>query len=176
MRVFSKFLICLSLTACTTHAKNEKTYVSVDLPLGNFEKIKADLENSQNVALKSRGEAHITLITPPEYKILRKTLSRADIQSTIDETQVLKAPYKLTCVGKGVVKEKATFYVVVESDDYLHFRKILAEKFIARGGAKDSFQPLVFYPHVTVGFTDKDLHFEDGVIKDAKSCLYSLKN
>lgn len=175
MRSFSKFLLCFSLAACTTHAKNEKTYVSIDLPVENFEKIKTDLEKSQNVALKSRGEAHITLITPPEYKTLRKTLSREDIQNLLEETGVLKAPYKLLCVGKGVVKEKATYYVVVESPAYFQFRSLLAEKFLQRGGAKDRFKPLEFYPHVTVGFTERDLHLEEGVIKDTKSCLYDLK-
>ena len=31
-----------------------------------------------------------------------------------------------------------------------------------------------FYPHITLGFTKRDLHFEDGVRKDKSTCVADL--
>ncbi len=88
-----------------------------------------------------------------------------------------RSSYKLVCVAKGSLKnkpEEATYYVVVESDRLLQIRKAVLDLYVHNGGKAEDFKAEVFYPHVTLGFTKRDLHFEDGVIKDQKSCLYPL--
>lgn len=207
MRVFSMILISLSLSACTSphsqrlqslkyspedlksprrgiastptvHQKNPG-YVSITVPLTAFDKIKSDLESSQNLHLKSRGEAHITVVTPPEFRKLSKKIAPEKIHALMDNLAVDKTSYKLLCVGKGEkqVKDKSfsTFYVVVESDGLFKVRKTLEELFLTQGGSLSEFNSENYFPHVTVGFTEKDLHLEDGVKKDASSCIYSLR-
>lgn len=203
MRTFHLALISLSLTACATSSPyrlesltysaadlkpspqrglastgasvKEKTYLSVDLPYPAFEKLRKDLESSLGKPLQHRGEAHITVITPPEMKVLRKKVSAKEIQALAERMDLQKSPYHLLCVGKGQLKEDATYYAVIESDRLFQIRKAVHLLFTSKGGRADDFSPEQFHPHVTLGFTKKDLHLEDGVIKDASSCIYSLR-
>ena len=32
-----------------------------------------------------------------------------------------------------------------------------------------------YYPHITIGFTKKDLHANDGIVKDLESCLFATE-
>ena len=202
LRHFSFILISLSLAACATSSHpsmktmwfsvsdlqapnrdvsakpsgNEKSYISMDLPVRVFEKLRVELEASQNLKLKSRGEAHITLVTPQEFKKLSKKVPASALHTLADEMDLQKSPYKLLCVGKGSVKTESTFYVVIESDRLFQIRKALQALYVKKGGAATDFLPEEFYPHVTVGFTQRDLHIEEGVVKDASSCIYSLRS
>lgn len=184
MRVCLGILICLSFTACATNPVHRvpgsdsllgKSYVSIDLDVAPFEKIKRDLEISEKINLKSRGEAHITLITPPEMKRLRQVLSSQEIDEVLQESNVLHAPYKQICVGRGRSKNQSTYFVVIEADSFYKFREALYQRFLKNGGTVSTFSPKAFHPHVTVGFTERDLHLEEGVVKDSRSCLYPLK-
>lgn len=157
--------------------KETKSYLAMDLPYPAFEKIRKNLESKQNLTLLNRGEAHITVISPPEYKKMQKKISMQQINALADEMDLSHSPYKLLCVGKGTIREpepKSTYYVVVESDRLFQIRKAIQMLYIKKGGRADDFNPELFFPHVTLGFTDRDLHYEDGVIKDASSCIYSL--
>lgn len=161
------------------HTKKElKSYLSYDLPFAAFEKIRRSVEGKLNSTLKNRGEAHITVVSPPEYEKMEKKISMKEINTLADEMNLSQSPYKLLCVGKGSIKdhdkEKSTYYVVVESDRLFQIRKAVQMLYIKKGGNAGDFNPDLYYPHVTLGFTDRDLHYEDGVIKDATSCLYSL--
>lgn len=158
--------------------KENLSYLALNLPFTEFEKIRKNIEAKQGLTLQHRGEAHITVITPPEYKKLSKKVSMQEITALADEMDLLHSPYKLLCVGKASITEqekaKATYYVVVQSDRLFQIRKAVEMLFVKKGGAAGDFSSDVYYPHVTLGFTDRDLHYEDGVIKDASSCLYSL--
>ncbi len=201
-RTFHLALICLSLTACATSSpyklsslsyseeelkpkatrgiasvehKKEKSYLSLDLPYAAFEKMRVDVEKNQNVQLQHRGEAHITVISPVEFTKLKKKISMKEINALAEHMDMNKSSYHLLCVGKGAVNEDATYYAVVESDRLFQIRKAVHVLYTQKGGKAEDFNPDLYYPHVTLGFTKKDLHLEDGVIKDASSCIYSLR-
>ncbi|WP_253720996.1 2'-5' RNA ligase family protein [Bdellovibrio bacteriovorus] len=205
MRTFHGFIISLSLTACASSSpyklsslhynesdlkvssrsiasvdhKSPSNYLSLDLPYTAFEKLRVDLEKSQHVSLQHRGEAHITVITPPEYKKIQKKVSMKEIQALADKMDLKKAPYKLLCVGQGSLEDRghkeSTYYVVVESDRLFQIRKAVQMLYTSKGGKAQDFNPEAFHPHVTLGFTKRDLHLEDGITKDASSCIYSLR-
>lgn len=202
MRTFHWVLISLSLTACASKSpyalsslsyspeelkktgrtiasvdskKENKSYLAMELPYAPFEKLRHEVEQSQHVSLQHRGEAHITIVTPPEYKKIHKKLSMKEIDALAAEMGLQKSPYKLLCVGKGSVKDQSTYYAVVESDRLFQIRRAIQMLYTSKGGKAEDFNPEAFYPHVTLGFTHKDLHAEDGVVKDASSCIYSLR-
>ncbi|KHD88909.1 MAG: hypothetical protein OM95_06740 [Bdellovibrio sp. ArHS] len=208
MRTFHCIIISLSLTACASSSpyklsslpykesdlktssrsiasvdsnkkKSTSSYLSLELPYTAFEKLRTELEKSQHVSLQHRGEAHITVITPPEYKKIQKKVSMKEINALAEQMDLKKAPYKLLCVGQGKVEDRghkeSTYYVVVESDRLFQIRKAVQLLYTSKGGSAQDFNPEAFYPHVTLGFTKRDLHLEDGVIKDASSCIYSLR-
>nr|BFD59683.1 hypothetical protein CKG001_17900 [Bdellovibrio sp. CKG001]BFD63047.1 hypothetical protein BdHM001_17280 [Bdellovibrio sp. HM001] len=204
MRAFHLVIISLSLTACaskspyalsslsysnedlkpqatrsvasvSSHKEKSKSYLSLDLPYAAFEKMRHEVEKNQHVTLQHRGEAHITVVNPVEFSRLKKKISMNEIHALAEQMDLQKAPYHLLCVGKGTVKEDSTYYAVVESDRLFQIRKAIHMLYTSKGGKAEDFNPDQFYPHVTLGFTKKDLHFEDGVIKDASSCIYSLR-
>ncbi|MGZ3775078.1 MAG: hypothetical protein ACXVCY_17235 [Pseudobdellovibrionaceae bacterium] len=158
--------------------KDNKTYLSLDLPYSAFQKILKDLEVQIGTTLKNRGEAHITVISPPEFNKLQKKISMKEINVLADEMSLSQAPYKLLCIGKGSLSnqkaDQSTYYAVVESERLFQIRTAIQKLYIKKGGKAADFNAEIYYPHVTLGFTDKDLYYEDGVKKDSNSCIYSL--
>jgi 2'-5' RNA ligase len=206
MRLFPVVLICFSLISCASHPPagsieeityspkeiasspardlsherpETKSYLSIDLPHPAFEKIRREVEQNQKVTLKNRGESHITVITPPEYKKIQQKVTMKEIYQLAKNIKLMESPYRPLCIGRGQIKdspdEGVTFYVVVDSERLFELRQNVLSLYLSRGGTPGDFSPENFYPHITLGFTKRDLHFEDGVIKDASTCIYSLR-
>jgi 2'-5' RNA ligase len=174
-------LLCVSLFAVSCQNQppladkkpaSLKNYVSLDLEYPEYQETLKKLDTFLGTILVNRGEAHITVITPPEFAILNTKVDTETIHQEWDQWK-LKS-FKKTCLGEGSLKENKktlkTYYVVVEAIDLLAFREHLKQKYQV-----DAFKASVFYPHITLGFTEKDLHFEQGVIKDKKSCPLKLQ-
>lgn len=155
----------------------KKTYVSLDLPYSAYEKLRIAVESQEGLQLKHRGEAHLTLITPPELKVLKQKLSEKEIVQFLQSQNIEKLSYKPTCVGRSQLSSRAkTYYVVVDSEKAYEMRHRLHSLYTQRGGNPASFDPEEFYPHVTLGFTERDLHLEDGIKKDASTCILALQD
>jgi len=157
----------------------ETNYLSLDLNFQSFDHLRKELEGKLGTTLKHRGEAHITVITPPEANALAKKLPMDRILKIAESMDLKNTPYRPLCVGKGELsangKVMQTYFVVIESEGLFKVRHKIYEEYLKKGGKKEAFDPELFYPHVTLGFTDRDLHYEEGVIKGASSCLYNLK-
>lgn len=167
IRNFMKWvLLCFCLWAAP------KTYVSLDLEYPGYQKTLKNLDLFLGKNLANRSEAHITVITPPEFKILSEKIPAEQIHQEWDTWK--RKSFQQSCLGEGKYSENGkllkTYYVVINSEDLLAFRKYLKKKYDVTAFNADS-----FYPHITIGFTEKDLHFEQGVIKDSKSCPKELQ-
>lgn len=170
------YLILLASPAFSAEA--EKNYLALNLPYPQYKEILAQLINKVG-PLKDRSEAHITIISPPEFKVLTDSKLTKLNARKITETYVTlnKGVYrfKQVCIGSGEKnlneKKLKTYYIVVDSPDLLAFRREISK---LSKLPKSKFDPDLFYPHITLGFTEKDLHYEDGVIKDSKSCMKDI--
>lgn len=120
-------------------------------------------------ALKHRGEAHITILTPPEFNLLKDKLTMKEIEAIAQAQGLQISQWTPVCLGRGQHKNESTYYVVVQSQDLFMIRQAISREYIARAG-RNNFAADHFYPHITIGFTDRDLHEADGVIKDKNSC------
>jgi hypothetical protein len=149
-----------------------KNYISLDLEYGEYQKILNNLDSFLSTKLNNRGEAHITVITPPEFKIVSSVVDASTVHQEWENWP--KKSFKQICLGEGKLYEKdqllKTYYIVVESSDLLEFRNDLKKKYNIKNFSAD-----VFYPHITIGFTVKDLHLEQGVVKNKKSCPKNLQ-
>ncbi len=196
-RLFIIFYI-LTLTSLSIHSadlkldlsddiyKNEQVefiahsnYVAINLNYAPVESLLNQLKEELKLKLLSRGEAHITLITPIEFnKALAQKLKISELNELAKEMDIQDSSFEVICLGRGekVIRDEkeSNFFVVTKSDKFLEYRKKVEELFIKKGGKEGLFLPDHFYPHITVGFTKRDLHENDGVIKDAKSCYASL--
>jgi len=158
-------------------------YLSMEIPFLPISEVRLQLESILKSKLKNRGEAHITVITPPEYfQVLKEKISIQEINQLAIKSNLQSSRFEVLCLGAASpkfqipsgIQPPVTYYVVVKSDDLLKFRVALQQLYVARGGNPASFDPFHYYPHITVGFTDRDLHESDGVIKDISTCKLKI--
>lgn len=155
------------------------SYVAVALPGAPAGALKLAAESAFGEKLEWRREAHLTAITPPEFHdVLASRLKIEDLERIAQETGLQQAPIEPVCLGRGEALVEGArhraYFVVVRSPEALRFRRAVAEAFEAKGGAKGAFRAERWYPHVTIGFTKRDLHEEDGVRKDDNLCAARL--
>lgn len=140
--------------------------------------LKTAIENELAIKLIDRGEAHITVISPPEFNEIRNYVSMAQINALAEEKQLQTMPFNTVCAGSREITinsvEEQTFYVVVRSPALLDFRRLIHEAAKAKGYAGSGFNPELYYPHITIGYKHRDLHAQDGAIKDTSSCVWYL--
>ncbi len=151
------------------------TYLSMDIQYKPIKELWKQVEKETGLKLKNRGEAHITTITPVEFfHQLKDVVSIEEIDQIAKESSIQSSKFKIVCLGRGVKDEMSTYYVVLESNDLLNIRKKVEKLFLEKGGKKGLFRAENFFPHITVGFTKRDLHESDGIIKDKSSCFKSI--
>ncbi len=157
----------------------QANYVMINIDYGPINALKQKIELGFGQPLVDRGEAHITVITPPEYDILKEHLSIQQInQFAFIDFRLQEINFQPLCVGQAAKVEGGTtllaYYVVIESQELLEFRKELHAAYVLNGGHRSKFDPEAFWPHITVGFTDRDIHLSDGVYKGENSCLLKV--
>lgn len=151
------------------------SYLTVNVPFAPVKDIFDQVDDKlQFDRFKTRGEAHITVITPVEYrKNLEAFISIDQINQLAMESDLQSMPFEV--LGLGVGKKEMggdieeTFFLVVDSPALREFRAKVHQQFVDSGGDPQNWDPEHFYPHITVGFTQRDLHESDGVIKDRSS-------
>lgn len=157
------------------------SYLQMNLPHAPMIDLLSQVSKKENVQLKTRGEAHITVVTPVEYwQVLRTAnVTMGEIEAIAEEREIQASRFEVVCLGQGSLqianKLEKTFFVVVKSDDLIRLREEIQRLFISKGGDKALFQPGNFYPHITLGFTERDLHESDGVFKDQRSCKSKIE-
>ncbi|MDD0853616.1 hypothetical protein HBN50_10925 [Halobacteriovorax sp. GB3] len=124
------------------------------------------------------GEAHVTTITPPEYRnILSPYLSMARINELAQNLEIQRSDLKILGLGMGEKeingKVEKTFFIIVDSMNLRKIRHQIYQEYLLRGGPAERFDPTWFFPHITIGYTKRDLHEKDGIIKNLKHSFYS---
>jgi len=157
--------------------KEFDNYLTMELPYAPVEKLLHDLEKKISKKLITRMEAHITVVTPIEYNhILSPILSMNKIENIAKNLNIQNSPFKIKCLGKAQVNKDETYYLVVESEALEKIRSQITKEFIMDRGPIGLFKPIKgYYPHITIGFTKRDLHIEDGVIKNEETCIADVK-
>lgn len=160
-------------------SKPLQSYLAMNLPYAPYQALYEQVQKVEGLALTNRGEAHITVITPLEYeKVLKKKLSIQEIHQIAESAKIQDAEITPVCIGRGQKeihgKTEKTYFVVVESPALVDLRGRIEEAYIKNGGTPHAFIPERYSPHVTLGFTLRDLHHEDGVRKDRSHCIYKF--
>lgn len=159
------------------------TYLAMNINYKPMKNLFYQLTNSNNISnkLKTRGEAHITVVTPVEYySVLKNKISIENINKIALNYNIQSSNFEVVCLGRGAIQRnnrmEETFYVVVNSEDLLNIRRKIQMLYLEKGGNADKFNPEHYYPHITLGFSSRDLHESDGITKNSKSCYANLKN
>lgn len=152
-------------------------YLAYNVHYPPVEKVRQELEDKTKTKLQNRGEAHITIVSSSEYeKVLKKYLPIEKINEMARTARVQQFSFEILCVGQGraVVEDgpAETYFLVVRAPRLSAFREEIREAYVQAGGPREKFSPEDYQPHITLGFTKRDLHKEDGVLKDESSCAY----
>lgn len=164
-----------TMTATFEHHGN---WIGQNLQFVPFDKLRLQLEKHLGRQLQNRGEAHVTLLTPPEFETLQRCFSMEELESFLDRKSIQDSAYVPECIGKGSLGappfRQETYFVVVSSIALAGLRKKLEIAAAAKGCR--GFKAAPYYPHVTLGFDQRDLHEADGVLKDQRACAYPIQN
>lgn len=156
-------------------------YLAMNIPFEPMADLFKQLLIKERRQLTNRGEAHITVVTPVEYwNILKPTgITMSEINQIAEKEKIQFSKFRIICLGKGSAtvenKLESTYYVVVESDDLINLRRKIQNLYVSKGGNANNFKAEHFFSHITLGFTKRDLHESDGVIKDKGTCFSDLK-
>lgn len=145
-------------------------YVSYEI---NYPPVRALLEEVKAKVgpLSDRGEAHITVITPPEFdRVLGKVLTIEEINEVVLAENIQQATYEPVCVGTGSKGDRKAYYIVVRSPELVRIRRAVHDLYLAKKG-QEQFDPEWFFPHITLGYINGDVHEDDGLYKNEKTCL-----
>ena len=161
-------------------------YVALALPTAPVVWLRLEAERVFGERLRTRGEAHVTAITPPEFHDgLARRLSVRDLEAIAARENLQEARLEPVCLGRAQAnvegRLESAYFVVLRSPDIVRYRRAVAAEYRARAPVgvlpetlpeplADAFQPDRYFPHVTVGFTRRDLHEDDGAVKDVASC------
>lgn len=155
-------------------------YLVIDLPYPPIKRLRQEIEETFQVDLtqteKKRGkEAHLTVLTPPEYWSLHSHLKMQEINAKFLD-QLQKLTFRIKCLAKAEKDGIQTFFLVAESEEIIQFREKIYQLFISNGGDPRAFNPRVYYPHITVGFNKRDLHERDEILKSSSYCVANIKD
>ncbi|NNF16509.1 MAG: hypothetical protein HKN70_07155 [Gammaproteobacteria bacterium] len=149
------------------------SYLAINLPFAPVADVRQRLERQLGRPLKHRDEAHITVITPPEFVRLQPYLAIDEINRIVADS-IQATRFKVACTGRAqAVLEgelHSTYFLVVDSPQLHRIRDRIALLYKQTGGPLPAFTE-DYHPHITVGFTHRDLYAADGAIKDRRSCL-----
>ncbi|ORX45507.1 hypothetical protein DM01DRAFT_1311806 [Hesseltinella vesiculosa] len=170
----SKAIYDTDILPFTDHSHEDPPWLGLSLDYKHVHPILEQL-NSSDAPLLSRQEAHITVITPPEYTVLSQAEVTMDqINAIALENDIQSCPFELICIGRVHDKGDDVYdLIVIPGESLLHIREDVFRLYVSQGGNPSYFDPQMFRPHVTVGFTKTDLF--DGVYKGINTCHRPIK-
>ncbi|KAJ2004476.1 hypothetical protein H4R26_002491 [Coemansia thaxteri] len=165
------------------------SHLQLTLDYSRFTHLIEAVNDTAAGALQSRGEAHVTVVTPPEFDFALKPagVTMQEIESIAKRLDIQSARLQPVCVGRfsGALPRPAldadhgTFllYSLVVADvfgDLTDIRREVFKLYRKKGGNGALFQPEGFWPHVTLGYDRRDLFIEDGIYKGSNYCYAPL--
>jgi hypothetical protein len=118
------------------------------------------------------GEAHVTVVTPPEYfNIIKNFVGIDRIEQIAIEMGIQYSELSILGIGRGTAlineKKEETYFTIIQSRNLFRIRQQIYKEYLQKGGPADAWDPNHYYPHITIGFSSlSDLHESNGVIKD----------
>lgn len=162
-----------------THTEDRPfgSYLTMNLNFEAAQGLFRQLDKRLDGSLDKKGartEAHITVITPVEYdQVLKSRIKIEEIHAIAKKREIQKSGFEAVCMGRARSSDakKETYFLVIKSEALLSVRREVFRRYRSRGGDPSRFDPELWYPHITIGYTAGDLHLErDGVRKGRNAC------
>lgn len=113
------------------------------------------------------------VMTPFEYKRLRKVLSLDEIHEIAERSFLQNSRFTVRCIGKDYGKALGEeFFILVDSNDVIRYRLRLLNAYLEKGGAVDNFYPTEFSPFIPLAQTDPLI--KTSFLKSQEDCIHYL--
>jgi len=130
-------------------------------------------------SLLTRKEAHITVINPQEFgDVLGPAgVTPDEINAIAEKHHIQSSKFKVLCLGRSHVTIKdgpdTVYFLVASSPDLVKIRQAIQRVYLRKGGEPSLFEAEAFWPHITVGFTIRDVFLlpDDHVFKGTNTCV-----
>jgi hypothetical protein len=124
--------------------------------------------------LRSRGEAHITVVTPPEFQVLQSQVSIQELDGLAQDPSLQATEFSIVCLARqSPTNSLFTYNLIVDAPGLFEYRRKVQSVFEQRGG--QGFDAEFYFPHITLGFEQRDYHISDGIFKNATTCICPLQ-
>lgn len=156
------------------------TTLSYNVDYAPIISLRSEIEKHLGIKLKfftgwnPFGEAHVTILSPKDeyFLVLKDKLPIDAIEKMALDLNIQNAKLEILGIGSGRLKinEKIeeTFFVIVDSAELRQLRFAIHKQYVKNGGDPKTFDPAWFFPHITIGYTQNDIHEENGLIKNIK--------
>lgn len=159
--------------------KPHRNYLCMEINYAPVKEIFNSLSKDIPHKLKTRGEAHITVLTPPEFYNIKDYITIDRINEIALEENIQRSDIDICCIGRGSKNidnnNEYTYFIVVKSYNLIRIRQRILNEIIKNGGSLSLFDPYEFYSHITLGFTKRDLHLQDGIVKNKTSFFEDIQ-
>lgn len=126
-------------------------YLARNVVFYPIERFMSDIDWMYFMNVKSRGEAHITVIDPLEYERLHSKIDIAEINQIFGPS-IQNTHFTVECLGEGKKEINGrleyTFFLVVSSPELLQIRQKISNIFLERGGDPKDFDPKLYFLHI----------------------------
>ncbi|KAJ9530140.1 hypothetical protein QJQ45_023423 [Haematococcus lacustris] len=155
------------------------SWLGFQLSWALYEPIFAQLNSTAGVApLVNRGDVYITTISTAEYAVLSSlsSITIQDINAIAMASDIQASSFVPHCVARfrkslvtpAVVDE--AYNVPASSADLVAIRQRVSDLYQMLGGEPGMFNPTSFLPHITLGFSRRNMGDADGVFKGENAC------
>ena len=159
------------------------SYLVMNLNVTYLQPLIAELNATSSLSLKSRGEAHITVISPPEFNSgLKAVMTMDEINQIAVDSGIQSSKFRVACLARQsqvdlkLSKRSAVYNLIVESPALFAIRNRIQEKYMEKGGDPSNFDSERYNPHITLAFEEHGDWFpEDQVFKTMRTCISKVK-
>ena len=146
------------------------TYLIHKVNFAPANRIKKIIEKLKDLELTDRGEAHITVLTPPEHDAIKAAIPEFSMEKVNEAVKnwIQFTDWKVLGVGAArgqnfQNKYTEVYFLVVKSKELRFVRNLIARMYRI---PKNIFDPKKQDFHITLGFTESDMF---GIPKDGTS-------
>ncbi|KAI9314858.1 hypothetical protein BX666DRAFT_1964179 [Dichotomocladium elegans] len=131
--------------------------------------------NTTEAPLQTRGESHITVLTPPEFTLLSTAnVTQDEVNDIALAHNIQSTKFETVCLGREEIvldgKTYIVYQIIVKAPALVSIRQEIFRLYASKGGNTALFDPDFFKPHITVAYTVGDVFEQNGVYKGYNVC------
>ncbi|KAL1934476.1 hypothetical protein VTP01DRAFT_6658 [Rhizomucor pusillus] len=155
-------------------------WLGMNLDYKYVEPLAKELNSTSDVPLQTRGEAHITVVTPPEFNVLKEAgITLDELNAIALDMDIQSLSFVLICLGREKVTKDGKDYIVyqgiVDAPSLTNIRNAIFRRYASKGGNTALFDPQNYKPHFTIAYNVGDLFESDHVSKGYNVCYRPFK-